>query len=186
MYSDMKILKFKDTVLKSTAPVTNIDENKTGNLRFYGGQQSIFIPDKTINEYYEEEKAVLPGKCAIKVVEKLLIDNEILQCGTGLTDVGLIVFYLLHEEGHYIHYMGGYVWENRSFEEYLDDYEKQTVEYKTKFLNICGKRRDEWAYVKSESFYREKDFERIADIYAIEKIKENSQLLEFFKVITPY
>lgn len=181
MYIDTntKISEFKKNILKNNTPVASVDENKNNNFAFYVNQCGIYIPQEvSISQYFDIECKNINGMSAIRVVRDILVENSILNVNKDLSTLGLVTYYILHEEGHYVHYINEYLNKKKSVICYLDDYNDQydSVMKDSSKINFNSPS----GYLYFQQLYREIEFEKIADDYAIKKIKENEDLIRMF------
>lgn len=148
-------------------------------LKFYPVRNPyIFIPNKTVTEFFNKElnESGLLSKFTVLQIEKILIDNKLLKASKKLIPETLTVFYLLHEEGHYVDLQSMGIRPYQFDVEYLLERKKVDESHRA----IYDSRQDDEACMAYAKLYRENPFEKRADKYAISELMNNDDLLKIF------
>lgn len=177
---NMKINELGELILDKNTPTTDIDNDKKGRLSFYANRNSIFIPDLTVRDYCTKVLSSIEASCAHKIIREILINNKIIEVGRPLKCLPQVVFYLLHEEGHYYHFNKEYLSLQKDYKDFLADYNKLKYLCEFEFQRIFNDKQTNKAHLANQKLYREIQFERIADNYAVNKILNRSDLLKLF------
>lgn len=175
---DIKIVDFSVQILDRSTSITNFNESKNGVLEFNPRLYSIFIPDLTVETYFGLVQKSKDAFFAKMVIEELLSSQDIIPKDAKLNSTQYITFYLLHEEGHLIHYKDKYVQNRRNHIDYLNDFYPSYYNWKS-YVDINHNKTPE-SYYEMQKRYREIEFEKIADTNAINKIKNNKTIANIF------
>lgn len=174
----MKIVDFANQIVKINAPIMVNDRYAGCSLKFYPKHNCVFVPDKTVGEFYCSEMKSKSGFRTYLIIKELLFNASIFTKEQHLNGAKLLAFYLIHEEGHWSYFNKRYLFCDQSHEDYLDDYYWEENKWVEKLYEdyVGADRKVMLAY-----YYRKNRFEKEADNYALNKIIEKEALLELFK-----
>lgn len=178
---NMRIYDFMKSILQSDTPITKKDPDHKNSLKFYPRFPGIFIPEMTLEEYFISEREIKEGFYAMKEITKKIVSVGIFKPKQSFNEKSIVAFYLLHEEGHWVHFKEEYLEYNKTHNEFLNDYRKQDDYCKYKYLVEAESLDINTKHEIHARIYRENKFEEKADLYAIDKIKNDETILKFFK-----
>jgi len=177
---DIKSFNIKHNVLNKETKTTDNDPDNMSMLRFYSRLNAIFIPNSSLIEYFDREIFEKNGYFAKLEVQRIMINKGLLKVNKVLNEVSLIVFYLLHEEGHYIHFNNDFLLRRLNYRNFSEQYIIHKEQCEKTFCDRYGSKKDEEAYKGFAKLYREHPFEKIADNYALEQILRRKHFLGLF------
>jgi len=179
---DVKILDLASIILEPETNTKAKDRDHTDTLKFYPLQDAIFIPDKTVTEFFNKElnESGPISHFSVLQVEKAMVSNNLLKVSKKITPKTLAIFYLLHEEGHYLDFKNNFLSKGLKGNDFRLQRDKELDKLDKIFIETYGSKKDDEAYMGYAKLYRENPFEKRADEYAFKKIIDDKDLLEYF------
>lgn len=179
----MKIIEFKNELFDEYPRVTNENPPKIiYRFEYRPLSNEIYLPDKTLDQHYNHTLTNNSAKYAMHEIVDILKTRCNTQIDTILNKYQIVLFFLLHEKGHWNHCKRDYLEKGLTSDDYLKHYKRLKLEFeyelKNKFTKEQSQSKEAYEYLARE--YRKLEFEKIADDYAIKRINENRELLKWF------
>lgn len=186
MSSDMniKIRDLSKMIFDKDTPLVDIDKLSKDfrvdekSIRFFY-EHGVFITDNTIDRFCVEVQENPLAKAFRKLVEELFKEKGILVSGKNSNNLRFLIFYLLHEEGHFKHYERCFIASNKTRTDFYEIDKIEKLQLENKYRKIV-KITDE-VYLEYQREYHKIEFEKIADEFAINKILYDSRVNAIFE-----
>lgn len=170
-YNLLYLNDFARTYILNECTLTKEIDDK-GSIVYNPRRQKIIIPKCTLKEYYDKSLVKDSTEYYAKIViEELLIKDNIIQKDSKMNTVQYTVFYLLHEEGHFV-YQKKLGFTDIDIRKYIDKYKCQKKDWELRYSDDKS--------IEAQKAYRSLELEACADEYATRNLIKNENIRNLF------